>query len=75
VVAIADVGRTAAELLQESSEGNRVVELEGPQRVSKGFNEGWLTFEHEPRKGDIGLDAVLQSLIELASSAHRLAGA
>jgi NAD(P)H dehydrogenase (quinone) len=118
MVATADVGRTAAELLLESWEGKRVVELEGPQRVSpddiaaalqrllnrtvraqavppstweslfrfqgmhnpiprmqmlQGFNEGWLTFEHEPRKGQIDLDTVLQSLIGRLSCAHSLA--
>jgi uncharacterized protein YbjT (DUF2867 family) len=34
MVATADIGRVAAELLQESSTGARVVELEGPHRVS-----------------------------------------
>ena len=34
MVSTADVGRVAAELLQESWKGNRVVELEGPQRIS-----------------------------------------
>lgn len=34
MVATADVGRVAAELLQESSGGRRVVELEGPARIS-----------------------------------------
>ncbi len=34
MVATADVGRVAAELLQESWIGKRVVELEGPRRVS-----------------------------------------
>lgn len=34
MVAAADVGRTAAELLQESWQGHRVVELEGPRRLS-----------------------------------------
>jgi uncharacterized protein YbjT (DUF2867 family) len=34
MVATADVGRTAAALLQESWTGKRVVELEGPRRVS-----------------------------------------
>ncbi|WP_244850827.1 NmrA family NAD(P)-binding protein [Caballeronia sp. SL2Y3] len=34
MVATEDVGRTAARLLQEESHGTRVVELEGPQRVS-----------------------------------------
>ncbi|MGO4305732.1 NmrA family NAD(P)-binding protein [Cupriavidus sp. RAF12] len=34
MVATADVGRVAAELLQDTWEGRRVVELEGPERVS-----------------------------------------
>ena len=34
MVATADVGRVAAQLLQETWSGMRVVELEGPQRVS-----------------------------------------
>ena len=34
MVGTADVGRVAAELLQESQKGNRVVELEGPRRIS-----------------------------------------
>ena len=34
MVATADIGRVAAELLQMPSEGHRVVELEGPSRVS-----------------------------------------
>jgi uncharacterized protein YbjT (DUF2867 family) len=34
MVGTADVGRVAAELLQESRKGNRVVELEGPRRIS-----------------------------------------
>jgi NAD(P)H dehydrogenase (quinone) len=29
-----------------------------------GFNEGWLTFEHEPRQGRVQLATVLRSLIE-----------
>jgi uncharacterized protein YbjT (DUF2867 family) len=109
MVATADVGRIAAELLQETWKGRRVVELEGPRLVSPndiaaglqrllgravraeavphdtweslfrsqgfrnpipriqmldGFNEGWLTFEHEPRKGRIGLEVVLRSLVD-----------
>ena len=96
MVATADVGRVAAELLQEQWQGHRVVELEGPSRISPddiaasfarllnrsvrasivprntwealfrsqrmknptprirmldGFNEGWLAFEHDTRKG------------------------
>jgi len=34
MVATADIGRLAAELLQETWSGHRVVELEGPQRVT-----------------------------------------
>jgi uncharacterized protein YbjT (DUF2867 family) len=34
MVATADVGRVAAELLQEPCNVNRIVELEGPQRIS-----------------------------------------
>lgn len=34
MVAVADVGRTAAELLQEHWAGHRVVELEGPRRIA-----------------------------------------
>ncbi|MGE7136804.1 NmrA family NAD(P)-binding protein [Luteibacter sp. NPDC031894] len=34
MVATADVGRVAAELLQQDGEGPRVVELEGPERVA-----------------------------------------
>ncbi|MFS2036059.1 NAD(P)H-binding protein [Polaromonas sp. CT11-55] len=108
MVATADVGRTAAGLLQESWEGRRVVELEGPRRYSPrdiaaglarllrsdvraeavpretwqasfsgqgmknpeprmrmldGFNEGWLSFEHTPRRGAVELDTVLRSLV------------
>ena len=34
MVATADIGRVAAELLQETWDGHRVVELEGPRRVT-----------------------------------------
>ena len=34
MAATADIGRVAAELLQETWPGSRVVELEGPERVS-----------------------------------------
>jgi uncharacterized protein YbjT (DUF2867 family) len=34
MVATADVGRLAAELLQETWNGQRIVELEGPRRLS-----------------------------------------
>jgi uncharacterized protein YbjT (DUF2867 family) len=34
MVATADVGRVAAELLQEITSGRRVVELEGPDRIT-----------------------------------------
>jgi NAD(P)H dehydrogenase (quinone) len=109
MVATADVGRVAAELLMEAWNGKRVVELEGPRHVSpddiaaglgrllgrqvepnavprdtwealfrsqgarnpqfrmrmiEGFNEGWITFEHTPRKGLIAVDTVLAALVE-----------
>jgi hypothetical protein len=32
-----------------------------------GFNEGWITFELDPRKGPIELDRVLRTLIERVS--------
>lgn len=112
MVATADIGSTAAELLLETWNGHRVVELEGPRRVTPteiaesfarllghpvrveavpresweslfksqgmknpalriqmldGFNEGWIDFEGKgaaPRKGDVGLEAVLRTLIE-----------
>ena len=34
MVATADIGRVAAELLQETLSGRRIVELEGPHRVT-----------------------------------------
>jgi NAD(P)H dehydrogenase (quinone) len=109
MVATADVGSVAAELLQEQWQGHRVVELEGPRRISPdniatsfarllnrsvsmkivprntweelfrsegmknptprirmldGFNEGWLAFEHDPRKGRVELETVLRTLID-----------
>jgi uncharacterized protein YbjT (DUF2867 family) len=112
MVATADVGRMAGELLLEPWNDQRVVELEGPRRVSPndiaasfthllgrgvraeivprdtweelfraqgmhnptpriqmldGFNEGWLTFEHQTRKGLVELDTVLRALIERTS--------
>jgi uncharacterized protein YbjT (DUF2867 family) len=42
MVATADVGRVAAELIQETWKGHRVVELEGPHRVTP--NEIGTTF-------------------------------
>jgi NAD(P)H dehydrogenase (quinone) len=111
MVATADVGRVAAELLREQWQGHRVVELEGPRRISPndiaasfarllnrsvrasivarntwealfrsqgmknptprirmldGFNEGWLAFEHDTRKGRVELDTVLRTLIDRA---------
>jgi len=113
MVATADVARVAAELLQETWNGRRVVELEGLHRVTPheiattfadllgrpvrmqlvpretweslfksqgmknpiprikmldGFNEGWIEFEGAEagsRKGKVGLQAVLQTLIKL----------
>jgi uncharacterized protein YbjT (DUF2867 family) len=44
MIATADIGRTAAELLQETWNGHRVVELEGPQRITP--NEIASTFAH-----------------------------
>jgi uncharacterized protein YbjT (DUF2867 family) len=112
MVSTADVGRVAAELLQESRTGNRVVELEGPRRISPddiaagyahllgraviarpvprdtwealfrsqgmrnptprmrmldGFNEGWISFEHDTLKGRVELQTVLRGIIERAS--------
>jgi uncharacterized protein YbjT (DUF2867 family) len=112
MVGTADVGRVAAELLQESRKGNRVVELEGPRRISPndiaagyahllgravssrgvprdtwealfrsqgmhnpthrmrmldGFNEGWITFEHDTLKGSVELQTVLRGIIERTS--------
>jgi uncharacterized protein YbjT (DUF2867 family) len=54
MVASADIGRSAAELLQETWSGHRVVELEGPQRVTP--NEIASTFAHllgRPVKGEV----------------------
>lgn len=31
-----------------------------------GFNEGWIRFEGEPRKGEVGLETVLRGLVEKA---------
>jgi len=109
MVATEDVGSTAAELLLDSWTGIRVVELEGPARVSPqdaaeimeqllgrevrmetvprdtweslflsqgmknptpriqmldGFNEGWIEFEGETRKGRLTLKNVLASMID-----------
>ena len=36
-------------------------------RMLDGFNEGWLSFEHEPIKGEVELDTVLRGLIERRS--------
>jgi NAD(P)H dehydrogenase (quinone) len=109
MVAASDVGRVAAELMQEQWQGHRVVELEGPDRVSPndiaasfarllnrsvrasvvprntweelfrsqgmknptprirmldGFNEGWIAFEGDTRRGRVDLDAVLGTLLD-----------
>jgi uncharacterized protein YbjT (DUF2867 family) len=111
MVATADVGRVAAELLQESWSGNRIVELQGPRCISPndiaagyahllgravsaravprdtwealfrsqgmrnptprmrmvdGFNEGWITFEHDTQKGRVELQTVLRGIAERA---------
>jgi uncharacterized protein YbjT (DUF2867 family) len=108
MVATEDIGATVAELLLDSWVGLRVVELEGPTRVSPqqaaeiigkllgrqvrmatvprdtweslflsqgvknptpriqmldGFNEGWIEFEGDPRKGGLTLKNVLASMI------------
>jgi NAD(P)H dehydrogenase (quinone) len=116
MVGTSDIGRVAAELLQESWSGHRVVELEGPHRVTPteiaatyasllghpvrveavpretweglfksqgmknpepriqmldGFNEGWIEFEGKEvgsRKGKVGLETVLRTLIERDSA-------
>jgi uncharacterized protein YbjT (DUF2867 family) len=109
MVATDDIGSTAAELMLDSWAGLRVVELEGPTRVSPqqaaeiigkllgrqvrmekvprdtwqslflsqgmknptpriqmldGFNEGWVEFEGDARKGRLTLKNVLASMIE-----------
>jgi NAD(P)H dehydrogenase (quinone) len=43
MVATADIGRVAAELLQETWEGHRHVELEGPQRITPNEVAGTFT--------------------------------
>lgn len=108
MVATADVGRVAAELLQEQWHGQRIVELEGQEHVSPyqiaaefsallgkpvrmqvvdrdswhdlfvaqgasnpeprmrmldGFNEGWIKFAGQPRKGQVSLRTVLEGLL------------
>jgi hypothetical protein len=35
-------------------------------RMLDGFNEGWLAFEHDTRKGRVELDTVLRTLIDRA---------
>jgi NAD(P)H dehydrogenase (quinone) len=35
-------------------------------RMLDGFNEGWITFEHDIRKGRVELDTVLRTLIDHA---------
>ncbi|BBP78941.1 hypothetical protein PHLH7_50450 [Pseudomonas sp. Ost2] len=114
MIATADVGRLAAQLLQQSWSGKRIVELEGPQRVTPnqiaagfaellgkpvrmevvardtwqalfssqgmnnplprmqmidGFNEGWIEFAGEPRKGQVELLTVLKDLL-IRSGVH-----
>ena len=109
MVATDDVGSTAAELMLDSWIGLRVVELEGPTRISPqqaaeiigkllgrqvrmetvprdtweplflsqgmknptpriqmldGFNEGWIDFERDTRKGRLTLKNVLASIID-----------
>lgn len=112
MVATADIGSLAAQLIQEDWTGSRIVELEGAHRVTPneiaaafaklldrpvhaeavprdsweplfrsqgmknpiprirmldGFNEGWIEFESGEagsRKGKVGLETVLKTLIE-----------
>ena len=109
IVATEDVGSAAAELMLDSWVGLRVVELEGPTRVSPqqaaeiigellgrqvqmkivprdtweslfvsegmknptpriqmldGFNEGWIEFEGDARKGMLTLKNALASMID-----------
>jgi len=115
MVATADIGRVAAELLQQNWGGPRIIELEGPSKVSPndiansfskilqkpvrmeavaheqwegifrsqgtanplpriqmldGFNEGWITFEHEPKKGVVSLDTVIAKLLNVEQQAE-----
>jgi uncharacterized protein YbjT (DUF2867 family) len=108
MIATADIGKAAAELLLSSTAAG-VVEIEGPERISPnriaatfshllgkevtmqavprdsweslfraqgmknpvprmqmldGFNEGWIEFEANPRKGTTPLETVLRSLLE-----------
>ncbi len=108
MVATADIGHLAAELLQEDWQGRKIVELEGQSRISPndlagafakilgssvqteiiprenweglflaqgmrnplpraqmidGFNEGWIRFEREPRKGRTGVETVLRQIL------------
>ena len=109
MVATEDVGRMAAELLHETWQDRRVVELEGPHRVSPndiaatlakllgkpvqmeavprdgwealfrsqgmknpvprirmldGFNEGWIEFAGESRKGTTSIETVLKTMLQ-----------
>ena len=123
MVATSDIGRLAAELLQETWNGHRVIELEGPHRVTPtevattfanllgrpvrveavpretwealfksqgmnnpepriqmldGFNEGWIEFEGKEvgsRKGKVGLETVLRTLIERDSAMKAVSSA
>jgi uncharacterized protein YbjT (DUF2867 family) len=108
MVACADISALAAELLQQAWSGHRVVELEGPVRISPddiaasftrllgrqvraqavpreawaerftaqgmrnptqrmqmldGFNQGWIAFEGQPRKGATTLDTAIGGLL------------
>ncbi|MGV7209888.1 NAD(P)H-binding protein [Oxalobacteraceae bacterium A2-2] len=111
MVACADIAAVALELLQESWRGVRVVELEGPARVSPddiaasfsrllghpvqaeavprgsweglfrsqgmrnplprmqmldGFNQGWIAFEGQARKGKVALDDAVRAVLSKA---------
>jgi uncharacterized protein YbjT (DUF2867 family) len=55
MVATADIGRVAAELIQDTWSGHRVVELEGPRRVTP--NEIAATFSALLER-NVGVEAV-----------------
>ena len=119
MVATEDIGKAAATLLQETWTGHRIVELEGPRRVTPndiaatfakllgravrteavppeswealfksqgmknpvprirmldGFNEGWIEFERGEagsKKGNIGLETALKTLVEKGPEGKR----
>jgi uncharacterized protein YbjT (DUF2867 family) len=71
MVATTDVGRVAAELLQESWAGRRVVELEGPARVSP--NEIAATFAEifgHPVRAEVVARQTWEQLFKLQGMKH-----